>query len=91
MALTGVAVSSAGPIGFVAFISPHIARRLARPSGMRSLLLGSAACGALLVLVCDLAGRLLFSPTEIPVGIVTSVVAAPYFLALLRVRPRVAG
>jgi iron complex transport system permease protein len=36
------------------------------------------------VLVSDLAGRLLFSPTEIPVGIVTSVIAAPYFLWLLR-------
>jgi iron complex transport system permease protein len=82
--LTGVAVSSAGPIGFVAFIAPHIARRLARPAGVRSLLLASAACGALLVLVSDLAGRMLFSPTEIPVGIVTSVLAAPYFLWLLR-------
>jgi iron complex transport system permease protein len=82
--LTGVAVSSAGPIGFVAFIAPHISRRLARPAGARGLLLTSAACGALQVLVCDLVGRLLFSPTEIPVGIVTSVIAAPYFLLLLR-------
>jgi iron complex transport system permease protein len=82
--LTGVAVSSAGPIGFVAFIAPHIARRLARPARTQGLLLTSAACGALLVLVADLAGRLLFSPTEIPVGIVTSVIAAPYFLLLLR-------
>jgi iron complex transport system permease protein len=82
--LTGVAVSSAGPIGFVAFIAPHIARHLPRPAGVRSLLVSSAACGALLVLVSDLAGRLLFSPTEIPVGIVTSVIAAPYFLWLLR-------
>ena len=82
--LTGVAVSSAGPIGFVAFISPHIARRLARPARVGDLLLTSAACGAVLVLVADLIGRMLFSPTEIPVGIVTSVIAAPYFLALLR-------
>ena len=36
------------------------------------------------MLVADLAGRMLFSPTEIPVGIVTSVIAAPYFLYLLR-------
>jgi iron complex transport system permease protein len=82
--LTGVAVSSAGPIGFVAFIAPHIARRLARPARTQGLLLVSAASGAALVLVSDLAGRLLFSPTEIPVGIVTSVIAAPYFLLLLR-------
>jgi iron complex transport system permease protein len=82
--LTGVAVSSSGPIGFVAFISPHIARRLARPARVGDLLLTSAACGAVLVLVADLVGRMLFAPTEIPVGIVTSVIAAPYFLALLR-------
>jgi iron complex transport system permease protein len=91
VALTGLAVSSAGPIGFVAFIAPHVARRLARPAGARSLLVTSAACGALLVAICDLAGRLLFSPTEIPVGIVTSVVAAPYFLFLLRRAHRMGG
>jgi iron complex transport system permease protein len=82
--LTGVAVSSAGPIAFVAFISPHIARRLARPASSVDLMVVAAACGALLMLVCDLVGRLLFAPTEIPVGIVTSIVAAPYFLLLLR-------
>jgi iron-siderophore transport system permease protein len=84
VALTGVAVASTGPIGFVAFVAPHIARRLAQPRGMGGLLLVSAGCGAVLVLCADLAGRMLFSPTEIPVGIVTSVLAAPYFLALLR-------
>ena len=84
IALTGFAVASAGPIGFVAFVAPHIGRRLARPRGMGGLLLVSAGCGAVLVLCADLAGRLLFAPTEIPVGIVTSVLAAPYFLALLR-------
>jgi iron complex transport system permease protein len=82
--LTGVAVSSSGPIGFVAFISPHIARRLGRPASTQALLVGAAACGSVLVLVSDLAGRMLFAPTEIPVGIVTSILAAPYFLLLLR-------
>jgi iron complex transport system permease protein len=82
--LTGVAVSSGGPIGFVAFIAPHIARRIARPARVQDLLLVSAVCGAVLVLVSDVIGRMLFSPTEIPVGIVTSVLAAPYFLFLLR-------
>ncbi len=84
VALTGVAVSSAGPIGFVAFVSPHLARRLATPACTRDLLLAAAGCGAVLVLVADLVGRLVFAPTEIPVGIVTSIVGAPYFLALLR-------
>ena len=45
--------------------------------------------GAVLVLVSDLAGRLLFAPTEIPVGLVTSIIAAPYFLLLLRRAHRV--
>jgi iron complex transport system permease protein len=82
--LTGVAVAAAGPIGFVAFIAPHIARRLGHPHSTPGLLLGAAGCGSVLVLVSDLLGRLLFSPTEIPVGIVTSILAAPYFLLLLR-------
>jgi iron-siderophore transport system permease protein len=84
VALTGIVVSTAGPIGFVAFIAPHIARRLARPARTQELLLVAAGCGAVLVLAADLAGRLLFAPNEIPVGIVTSIIAAPYFLALLR-------
>jgi iron complex transport system permease protein len=82
--LTAVAVAAAGPVGFVAFVAPHLARRLARSASSQGLLPIAAGCGAVLVLVADLAGRLLFAPTEIPVGIVTSIVAAPYFLALLR-------
>jgi iron complex transport system permease protein len=82
--LTGVAVSAAGPIGFVAFVAPHLARRLGRPASLQALLPLAAASGAALVVVSDLAGRLLFAPTEIPVGLITSILAAPYFLFLLR-------
>lgn len=82
--LTGVAVSAAGPIAFVAFIAPHIARRVCGSVSPAAVLLVAPASGALLVLGADLAGRLLFAPTEIPVGIVTSIVAAPYFLYLLQ-------
>ena len=84
VALTGVAVAAAGPVGFVAFVAPHLARRLGRPASLQSLLPLAAATGAALVVGCDLAGRLLFAPTEIPVGLLTSIVAAPYFLLLLR-------
>jgi iron complex transport system permease protein len=80
--LAAVAVAAAGPIGFVAFIAPHIARGLTKVSGAAALP-GAALCGAVLVLASDLVGRLLLSPTEIPVGIVTSVVGAPFFLWLL--------
>jgi iron complex transport system permease protein len=44
----------------------------------------AGAAGGLLVIAADLAGRMLFAPTEIPVGIVTAIVAAPYFLYLLQ-------
>ena len=62
--------SAAGPIGFVAFLAPQIARRLTRRASQSQLPL-AAGCGAVLVLVADLVGRLLFAPTEIPVGLVT--------------------
>jgi iron complex transport system permease protein len=89
--LTGVAVSATGPIGFVAFASPHVARRLLRSASAAALLPVAACCGALLVLVADLAARLAFAPTELPVGLVTSIVAAPYFLVLLRRSGRLGG
>jgi iron complex transport system permease protein len=80
--LAAIAVAAAGPMVFVAFIAPHIARVLTRASGA-AVLPAAALCGALLVLASDLVGRLLLSPTEIPVGIVTSVLGAPFFLWLL--------
>ena len=79
--LTGVAVSSAGPIGFVAFISPHIARRLARPARVGDLLLTSAACGAVLVLVADLSGGCCSRRPRSRSGSSRPIIAAPYFLA----------
>jgi iron complex transport system permease protein len=81
VALTAVAVASAGPIGFVAMVSPQIARRLVR--GSSAALLPSAALGALLLTASDLVARRLFAPTELPVGIVTAVLGAPYLLFLL--------
>jgi iron complex transport system permease protein len=81
VALSAVAVSCAGPIGFVALVAPQIARRLVRGSG--AALLPSAAVGAALLAASDLIARRLFAPTELPVGIVTAVLGAPYLLWLL--------
>ena len=81
--LTGVSVAAVGPIAFVAFIAPHIARRICGTPAPSAVLPVAATAGALLLLAADLAGRLLFSPTEIAAGVVTSIVAAPYFLYLL--------
>jgi iron complex transport system permease protein len=63
--LAAVAVAATGPLGFVAFIAPHIARVLTRATGA-AVLPAAALCGAVLVLASDLAGRLLLSPDEIP-------------------------
>lgn len=82
--LTGMAVSAAGAIAFVAFFAPHLARRLAGSVSPGSVLPVAAACGAVLVLCADLLGRVAFAGTEIPVGLVTAILAAPYFLLLLQ-------
>jgi iron complex transport system permease protein len=79
--LAALATASAGPVAFVALVSPQIARRLV---GGRSLaLLPAAACGSLLLVASDLVGRRLFAPTELPVGIITAILGAPYLLFLL--------
>jgi iron complex transport system permease protein len=82
VALTTVSVAAVGPIAFVAFIAPHVARRLARSTGS-GLLPASAAVGALLVVAADLVARRVVEPTELPVGIVTVLMGAPFFLWLL--------
>lgn len=80
--LAGAVVSYAGLLGFVGLIVPHGARKLV---GVQNniLLPFCALCGADLVLFCDLLARNLFIPYEVPVGIVMSVVGAPFFVFLL--------
>ncbi|MEV5488813.1 iron ABC transporter permease [Streptomyces bobili] len=79
--LTGAAVAAAGPVAFVALGAPQIARRLAGTAGIPLVI--SGLTGAVLLLLADLAARLLFAPTELPVGIITGAVGAPYLLLLL--------
>jgi iron complex transport system permease protein len=81
-ALTGGAVAFAGGIGFVGLMAPHMARRLVG-SSFGALLPASALLGAILVMAADLAGRMLFAPMEIPAGVFTAAVGAPYFIYLL--------
>lgn len=80
--LAAVAVTAAGPVGFVAFIAPHIARGLARSTGAVVLPL-SAAVGGALVVIADYAAQRLLEPTQLPVGILTVVIGGPYFMYLL--------
>lgn len=81
VALAALATASAGPIAFVALVSPPIARRLVRAPGFT--LFPTALVGALLVVSADLVARRIMAPTELPVGIATAVVGAPYLLWLL--------
>ena len=82
VALAAATVATAGTIAFVGLIAPHIARRLVGPSH-GSLLPTSAMTGGALVVLADLVGRMSFGATEIPCGIVTAAIGAPFFLYLL--------
>ena len=82
VALAGAGVATAGSIGFVGLMAPHIARQLVGPSH-EGLVPTAALTGGMVVVVADLIGRLLFAPIELPCGIITAVIGAPYFLYLL--------
>lgn len=85
--LTGLAVSVCGPVGLIALLAPELARTICRPGKVP--LTASALAGATFMVVADLLGRTLFSPLEIPVGIITAIVGSPYLLwILLKPSPR---
>lgn len=81
--LAASAVAVAGPIGFVGLVIPHLARMLVG-SPFRRLLPVAALMGAALVVGADVLGRTVVAPLEIPAGVFTALVGAPYFLNLLR-------
>ncbi|SNS19103.1 FecCD family ABC transporter permease [Actinacidiphila glaucinigra] len=88
--LASVATGATGPVDFVALLAPQIARRLTRTAHIP--LLSSALTGALVVVVADLLARRLFSPVELPVGVLTAAVGAPYLMWLIaRTRSRSGG
>ncbi|AGK55513.1 FecCD family ABC transporter permease [Bacillus sp. 1NLA3E] len=80
--LIGSSVAFAGGIGFVGLMAPHMARRLVG-SAFGALLPVSALLGAILVMLADLIGRTVFSPLEVPAGVFTASIGAPYFIYLL--------
>lgn len=82
VALAGSSVATAGAVGFVGLMSPHLGRQLVGASH-EGLLPVSAMMGGMLVVVADLLGRVLFAPLELPCGIITAAVGAPYFVYLL--------
>lgn len=80
-ALTGVCVSIGGSIAFVGLVTPHILRMLTGPNHRR-LLPASCFGGAVFLLLCDLAARVLLNPLQLPIGVVTSLIGAGLFLAI---------
>jgi iron complex transport system permease protein len=86
-AAVGAGVSISGIIGFVGLVVPHIVR-LVLGSSHRLVLPGSVLIGATLMIIADLISRILHSPAEIPISLVTSAIGAPFFLWLIsRTRP----
>ncbi|MCR8634791.1 FecCD family ABC transporter permease [Paenibacillus radicis (ex Xue et al. 2023)] len=83
VALAGISVSAVGAIGFIGLIAPHMARSIV--GGRHQWLIPLAALiGADLMLLGDCLGRIIIIPREVPVGIMTAIIGAPYFVYLLR-------
>jgi len=81
-AMTGVAVSVCGVVGFVGIVVPHLLRLAIGPAH-RLLLPASALLGAILMTGADTLARTIVAPAEMPIGILTAAVGAPFFLAIL--------
>lgn len=78
----GMAVAFCGIIGFLGLVAPHCIRLMAGPDA-RVVLPGAALLGAALTVGADLAARLIVAPAELPIGVLTALVGAPFFLYLL--------
>lgn len=80
--ISGAAVASAGLIGFVGLIAPHLARRLVGHGHARIIPVAGLA-GGLLLLTADFLGRILIAPAQLPAGLMTAILGAPFFFYLL--------
>ena len=86
--MCGAATAVAGPIVFVGLTVPHMARAIVGPD-QRWVLAYSALLAPILLLTADIIGRVVIAPAELEVGIVTALIGAPVFIALVR-RKRIA-
>jgi iron complex transport system permease protein len=81
--ITAAAVSISGLIAFVGLIIPHVTRLIISPDH-RLLIPSSALMGAIFLVVCDSIARVIISPAELPVGVITAICGGPFFLYLMR-------
>ena len=86
----GAAVAVSGIIGFIGLVVPHLLRLSAGPSH-KTLIVGSALLGAALLTASDIFARTVATPAELPIGVVTAFVGAPFFIWLLRRHKRSFG
>lgn len=86
---TATAVAAGGMIGFVGLVAPHLARGIFGPAHAW-LIPASMLIGALLLLGADVLARSLFPPLELPIGVLTTLLGAPFFIILLRMKGRAA-
>jgi iron complex transport system permease protein len=87
---TAAVVSVSGLIGFVGIIVPHCVRLVLSTGSMRVLLPLSLVLGAAFLVLCDLAARTIESPAELPIGVITAFLGAPFFAVVLRSARRIA-
>lgn len=81
--LAGAATAACGPIAFLGLVVPHAARAVVGPD-YRWIVPYSALMGAVLLVACDVAGRILGNPAEIPASVMLAVVGVPVFIAIIR-------
>lgn len=86
----GIAVAFSGIIAFIGLVVPHILR-VSSDTNYRYLIINSALLGAMLLTLADLASRMAIAPAEIPIGILTSLIGAPFFIGLLLQQKRCMG
>jgi iron complex transport system permease protein len=82
--LAAATVATAGLVGFVGLMVPHVARSLVGSGHGRTTLVVAALAGSALVLLADLAARTVRAPAELPLGAITALVGVPFFLWQLR-------
>ena len=88
-AAVGASVAVSGGIGFVGIVVPHILRLVIGPDH-RYLLPASALLGGILLILADVVARIIVAPAELPIGIITALAGAPFFLWIL-LRGRAVG
>ncbi len=81
--ITAAIISVCGIIGFVGLIIPHMSRLIVGPNH-KTLIPASCLLASAFMILCDVFARTVFSPSEIPIGVITAIVGAPIFIILLK-------